>query len=149
MRANSRNRIRWSVATAVVALAIGALPLTFNDDGDAITSNAALAGEGGNGRLVAANSEALLDADAVIGEEEEKEQSASDVADDANENQATGTGRGLGNGDDGDRVGDDSDVASVDASANDGDPVDGAADSVATAAEDATDAVGEFFDDTF
>ena len=147
MRANSRNSIRWSVATAVVALAIGALPLTFNDDGDAITGNAALAGEGGNGRLVAANSQALLDADAVI--DEEKEQSASGLADDANENQATGTGQGLGNGDDGDRVGDDSDVASVDASANDGDPVDGAADSVATAAEDATDAVGEFFDDTF
>jgi hypothetical protein len=108
MRANSRSSIRWGVATAVVALALGAL---------AITGKAALADGGGNGRLMAANQRTLSD-DAVS---EEKVQPASDLVDDA---KATGP-------DDGNRIGDDSDVASVDGSVNDGD------------------ADGEFFDETF
>jgi heme A synthase len=65
MRANSRSSIRWGVATAVVALALGAL---------AITGKAALADGGGNGRLMAANHRTLPD-DAMSGE---KVQPASD-----------------------------------------------------------------------
>ncbi len=115
MRANSRSSIRWGVATAVVALALGAL---------AITGEAALADGGGNGRLMAANQRALPD-DAM---REEKVQPASDFVDAA---MATETGEGLGDPDDGNRIGDDSDVASVDGSANDGEAAD------------------EYFDETF
>jgi hypothetical protein len=111
MRPNSRSSIRWGVATAVVALALSAL---------AITGKAALADGGGNGRLMAANQRTLSD-DAVS---EEKVQPAPDLVDDA---EATG----LGDPDDGNRIGDDSDVASVDGSVNDGD------------------ADGDFFDETF
>ena|SRR5262245_52749466 len=111
MRANSRSSIRWGVATAVVALALGALPLTFGDDGDAITGTAALAEGGGNGRLVAANPP-LPAADGAVAEGEQ-EQPVSGLADDA--------GQDLGSADDGDRIGDDSDIASVDISAKDAD----------------------------
>jgi hypothetical protein len=110
MMANSRSSIRWGIATAVVALAFGGL---------AITGKAVLADGGGNGRLMAVNQKALP-GDAM-GEEEEKVQAASDLVDDA---KATETSQGLGDPDDGIRIGDDSDVASVDGSANDGNAAD-------------------------
>jgi len=147
MKANSRNSIRWGVATAVVALALGALPLSFDDDGDAIAGKAALAGAGGNGRLVAVKSETPSDDNAASGEE--KMPPASDRADDADEGPATETNRDLGNGDDGDRIRDDSDIASVDGSVNDGNTTDQAAAPVATAADGTADTNGDFFDETF
>jgi hypothetical protein len=95
MRANSRSSIRWGVATAVaVAVVLGTAP--------------ALAGSDGNGRLVAAHPTALPD--------DEWQQQAPDFAIDIRETQTTGTGR---NANDGDLIRDDSDVASVDGSAND------------------------------
>ena len=95
MRANSRSSIRWSVATAVaVAVVLGTAP--------------ALAGSDGNGRLVAAQPTALPD--------DESQQRAPDFAIDVRATHTTGTGR---NADDGDLIRDDSDVASVDGSAND------------------------------
>ncbi len=118
MRANSRSSIRWGVATAVVALALGAL---------AITDKAALADGGGNGRLMAV-SQGVPPDDAMS---EETVRPVSDFLDDA---KATATSQGFGDPDDGNRIADDSDVASVDGSANDG---------------DAADADGEFFDETF
>lgn len=141
MKPNSRNSIRWGVATAVVALALGALPLSFDDDGDAIAGKAARAGAGGNGRLVAVKSETLSD--------EEKKRPASDRADDADEGPATETNQNLGNGDDGDRIRDDSDIASVDGSVNDGNRTDQAAAPAATAADGTADTIGDFFDETF
>ena len=95
MRANSRSRIRWSVTTAVAAaLVLGAAP--------------ALGGSDGNGRLVAAHPTALPD--------DEWQQQAPGVTIDVRKTQTNGTS---GNTDDGNLVRDDSDVASVDGSAND------------------------------
>ena len=95
MRANSRSRIRWGVATAVAAaLVLGAAP--------------ALGGSDGNGRLVVAHPTALP--------ADEWQQQAPGVAIDVRETQTNGTN---GNSDDGNLVRDDSDVASVDGSAND------------------------------
>jgi hypothetical protein len=138
MKANSRNSIRWGVASAVAALALGVLPLTF--DGAAIAGKAALADAGGNGRLVAVRSESPNDAAATNGEEQKPP--ASDPADDADEALPIGTNPDLGNADDGDRIRDDSDTASVDGSANDGDTMDHSATPVATAAADSS---GETF----
>jgi hypothetical protein len=95
MRANSRSSIRWSVATAVaVAVVLGATP--------------ALAGSDGNGRLVAAHPTALPD--------DEWQQQAPGFAIDVRDTQASGTD---GDADDRSLIRDDSDVASVDGSAND------------------------------
>jgi len=95
MRASSRSRIRWSVTTAVAAaLVLGAAP--------------ALGGSDGNGRLVAAHPTARPD--------DEWQQQAPGVTSDVRKTQTTGT---TGNTDDGNLVRDDSDVASVDGSAND------------------------------
>jgi hypothetical protein len=141
MKANSRNSIRWGVATTVAALALGVLPVTF--DGDAIAGKPALADAGGNGRLVAVKSEPLNDAAATNGEE--KKPPASDRVDDADEALPTATSPDLGNADDGDRIRDDSDTASVDGSANDGDAMDHSATPVATAAKGTADTTGETF----
>jgi hypothetical protein len=141
MKANSRNSIRWGAATAVVALALGVLPLTF--DGDAIAGKTALADAGGNGRLVAVKSESLNDDTAT--NSEEKKPPVSDHADDADEGTAIGANPDLGSADDGDRIRDDSDTASVDGSANDGDTMRHPAAPVATAAEGNADTIGETF----
>ncbi len=95
MRAKSRSSIRWGVATAVaVAFVLGAIP--------------ALAGSDGNGRLVAAHPTALPD--------DESQQQAPSFAIDVHETQASGAND---DADDGNLISDDSDVASVDSSAND------------------------------
>ena len=107
MRRHSRSSKRWRVATAVVALALCALPKT------------ALADGGGNGRLVAVKladpSPAGATAGRAIG------QPVSYVADGDTE-QPVRLEHSI---DDGDRIGDDSDVASVEGSANDDGGVDG------------------------
>ena len=141
MQANSRNSIRWSVATAVAALALCVLPFTF--DGDAIAGKAALADAGGNGRLGAVKSEPLNDATAANGEENKPP--ASDRVDDADEALPTATNPDLGNADDGDRIRDDSDTASVDGSANDDDTMEHSATPVATAAKRIADTTDETF----
>jgi hypothetical protein len=145
MRANSRNSILWSIATAVVALALGALPATFDADGDAIAGKAALADGGGNGRLVAVNPMPPPDA----APEQGQPQPAPPFADDARHSRADETDQRLGNGDDGDGIGDDSDIASVDGSANDSDAAQNEAGPLATAAESAAGAPGDFSDETF
>src|SRR5882672_8764305 len=147
MKANSRNSIRWSLATTVVALALWTLPLTFGDGGDAIAGKAALADAGGNGRLVAVKSEMPSDGNAASAEE--KKLPASDRADDTDAGPAAGADPDLGNGDDGDGIRDDSDIASVDGSANDGGTKDHAAAPIATAAKGTADAIGDFFGETF
>ena len=141
MKANSRNSIRWNVATAVVALALGALPLTF--DGDAIAGKTALADAGGNGRLVAVKSETPSDDNATSAEE--KKLPASDRADDTDEGPAAGADPDLGNGDDGDGIRDDSDIASVDGSANDGGTKDHAAAPIAATTEGTAETIGGTF----
>jgi hypothetical protein len=137
MKANSRNSIRWSVATTVAALALGVLPFTF--DGEAIVDKAALADAGGNGRLVAVKSERLDDVT------EEKKAVATGRVDDADEPLPIANNPDLGNADDGDRIRDDSDTASVDGSANDGEEIDHSAMPVAAAARDTADTTGETF----
>ena len=99
MTSNSRNSIRWGIASASIALALGTLPITLQR---------AAAGADGNGRLVAAHPTTLPD--------EQQEQQAPGFADDVHETQASGTNR---DADDADLIRDDSDVASVDGSAND------------------------------
>jgi hypothetical protein len=143
MRANSRNSIRWSIATAAVALALGALPATF--DGDAIAGKAALADGGGNGRLVAVNPTPPPDA----AREQGQPQPAPPFADAARHSRADETDQRLGNSDDGDGIGDDSDIASVDGSANDSDAAQDEAGPMATAAKSTADAPGDFSDETF
>jgi hypothetical protein len=105
MRANSRNRLRWGVATAFAALALGALPLSFDDD--AITGKAALADGGGNGKLLAAYPKPL----SVKATSEQH-----DLSGDSDKQLATGSDQAF---DEGYRIGDDSDIASVEGSAND------------------------------
>jgi hypothetical protein len=97
MRANSRSSIRWGVATAAIALAL--LPVTFKS---------ALAGADSNGRLVAAHPNTLTD--------DKQAQQAPGFAADIRDTPASGTN---GDADDGSLIRDDSDVASVDGSAND------------------------------
>ena len=143
MKANSRNSIRWSLATTVVALALWTLPLTFGDDGDAIAGKAALADAGGNGRLVAVKSEMPSDDNAAS--VEEKTPPASDRADDTDEGPAAGADPDLGNGDDGDGIRDDSDIASVDGSANDGGTKDHAAAPIAATTEGTAETIGGTF----
>jgi hypothetical protein len=118
MRANSRSSIRWGVATAIVALALGAVPLTVDNDAKAITGKAALADGGGNGRLVAARSPAPAAENALT--DAVKSQPISSRADEAVKIEIN---QDLDSADDGDWIGDDSDVASVDGSANDDDAV--------------------------
>ena len=107
MRANSRSSIRRGVTTAVVALALGALPLT------------ALADGGGNGRLVAATAPTPAAENALT--DDVKSQPISSRAD---ETQKIEIDQDLDRADDGRWIGDDSDIASVDGSANDDDAVD-------------------------
>jgi hypothetical protein len=98
MTSNSRNSVRWGLATAATVLALGSVPLTFQ---------VAAAGAEGNGRLIAAHATTLP--------EENQEQPAADIADDVSGPQASAAS----SADDGDLIRDDSDVASVDGSAND------------------------------
>jgi hypothetical protein len=147
MMANSRNSIRWGVATAVVALALGAIPVTFDADGAASIGKAALADAGGNGRLVAANPKPLPGSDAMG--DQEKMQPASAIADDADDLKTTGADQPLVTGDDGDRIEDDSDVASVDRSANDRDAEADGVDPVATAAKITPGASGDYSGESF
>jgi len=144
MLANSRNSIRSGIATTVVALALGAIPVTFDTGGAAIIGKVALADGGGNGRLVAANPKPLAGSDAIGGQE--KMPPASDLVDDI---EATGADQPLVNGNDGDRVEDDSDVASVDRSAGDRGTMADAVDPVATAAEIAPGAIGGYSGESF
>lgn len=102
MRANSRSSIRWGVA--IVAIALALLPVTFKS---------ALAGADDNGRLVAAHPNTLPD--------DVQEQQAPGFAADVHDTQASGTD---GDADGGNLIKDDSDVASVDGSANDDAAVD-------------------------
>ena len=103
MRANSRSSIRWRVATAVVALALCALP------------KAALADGGGNGRLVAVRL-AEPTADGTMADQG-KGQPISEMDDDAGANSKITID--LRSSGDFDSIGDDSDIASVEGSAND------------------------------
>lgn len=102
MRANSRSSIRRGVTTAVVALALGALPLTALADGD------------GNGRLVAATAPKPA-ADNALTDDVKSSRADETVKIEINQD--------LDRADDGRWIGDDSDVASVDGSANDDDAV--------------------------
>ena len=97
MRAKSRSSIRWGVATAVVALAL--LPVTFKS---------ALPGADSNGRLIAAHPNTLPD--------DEEVQQAPGFAAEVHDIQADRTN---GDADDDSLIRDDSDIASVDGSAND------------------------------
>ena len=105
MRANSRSSSRWRVAIAVVALGLCALP------------KAALGDGGGNGRLVAVRlSEPIADGamtDPYNG------QPISQIVDGAAANPKIEVDQKLGDADDGNGIGDDSDVASVEGSVND------------------------------
>lgn len=104
MRANSRSSSRWRVATAVVALGLCILP------------KAALGDGGGNGRLVAVRlSEPVADGATT---DQDKGQPISEMVDDAGANPKIEDQK-LGDADDGDGIGDDSDVASVQGSVND------------------------------
>jgi hypothetical protein len=104
MRANSRSSSRWRVAIAVVALGLCALP------------KAALGDGGGNGRLVAARlSEPNADGAAT---DRDKGQPVSEMAD-TGANPKIEIDQKLSDADDGDGIGDDSDVASVEGSVND------------------------------
>jgi len=101
MRANSRSSSRWRVAIAVVALGLCAVP------------KAALGDGGGNGRLVAAMlSEPIADS-------ADKGQPVSEIVDAAGANPKIEIDQKLGDAEDGDGIGDDSDVASVEGSVND------------------------------
>jgi len=108
MRRHSRSSKRWRVATAVVALALCSLP------------KAALADGGGNGRLLAVKLAEPAPPEATtahaIG------QPISYLVDGADTEPPASLERSL---DDGDRIGDDSDVASVEGSANDDDGANG------------------------
>jgi len=95
MRANSRSSIRWRVATAIVALALCTL------------SKAALGDGGGNGKLLAARVPEPAAGSVVTGQENTRVGAAPTVEVDQKRNG------------DGDRIADDSDVASVEGSAND------------------------------
>jgi hypothetical protein len=97
--------MRWRVATAVVALALCALP------------KAALADGGGIGRLVTVKLVAAVPAETTAGPA--NGQPISYRVDSADADPAVEVT------DDGDRIGDDSDVASVEGSANDDDRLDG------------------------
>jgi hypothetical protein len=108
MRANSRSSIRWRVATAVVALTLCVLP------------KAALADGGGNGRLVAVRLAEPAGDSAMT--EQEKKQPTADVNAAAGVDPKIRIDQQLGRTHDG--IGDDSDVASVEGSANDDDTVD-------------------------
>ncbi|HUL09348.1 MAG TPA: hypothetical protein VLV76_23655 [Candidatus Acidoferrum sp.] len=107
MRRHSRSSKRWRIATAVVALTLCALP------------KAPLADGGGNGRLVAAKLADPSPLGATAGQG--IGQPISYVAD-GDAEQPLRLDRSI---DDGDRIGDDSDVASVEGSANDDGGVDG------------------------
>jgi|SRR5215468_83136 len=100
-RRNSRSSIRWRVATTVVALALCGLPWS------------ALADGGGNGRLVAVR--LAEPADNVGITDRNKGQPISDARTTMNQKIV----RRLGEVDDHGPIGDDSDVASVEGSAND------------------------------
>jgi hypothetical protein len=140
MRANSRNSIRWSITTAVVALALCALPATFDAEGGAIAGKAALADGGGNGRLVAVNPMPSPDA----AREQGRPQPTPPFADDAHDSRPDATDERAGDG-----IGDDSDIASVDGSANDGEAAPDEAGPMATAAKNTADAPGDFSDEAF
>ncbi len=103
-----------------------------------------------NDKLASANPDDLADYAAMT--DEEKDQLASDLADQANAIQDTETNQGLGSGDDAadDGATDDGDAAAgSDTENSDDGVVAAAADSVTQAAEDTADAVGDFIDDTF
>ena len=98
MRAKPRSSIRWRVATAIVALTLCALP------------KAALADGGGNGKLVAVKTAEPGGGSAVSDQEDQR-------VDDAGDGAPIEIDPTLGG--DGDRIPDDSDIASVEGSAND------------------------------
>jgi hypothetical protein len=99
MRSKSRSSFRWRVATAVVALTLCTLPKAALPDG------------GGNGRLIAVR----LPAAAMTGQQDE--QPIGDLVDAAGTPPKIGIDQQPGDADYG--IGDDSDVASVEGSAND------------------------------
>ena len=109
MRAISCSSIRWGVATAGVALLLCALPLAF----DTINGNAARAGEDGNSRLVAGKPPAPAGDGAITYEEQEQP-----VSDPGDGDETPPVDQNVDSVNDGDRIGDDSDVANVDASRN-------------------------------
>ena len=100
-----------------------------------------------HGKLIAANPE--LAEDEAVTAQLTDETFADDLAEQANEIQATEANQGLGSGDDADEANEDSgDVAEGDDSEDDGAVAD-AAQTVADAAVDTADAIGDFIDDTF
>ena len=103
MRSRSRSSIQWRVATAVVALTLCTLPKAALPDG------------GGNGRLIAIT---LPPAAAMTGQQDE--QPIADLVDAADATPKIRIDRDPGDADYG--IGDDSDVASVEGSANDDNP---------------------------
>jgi len=107
MRAISCSSIRWGVATAGVALLLCALPLTF----DGINGKAARAGE--DGRLVAGKPPVPAAEGATANGE--REQPLSDIGDG---DETPPVDQDVDSVNDGDRIGDDSDVANVDVSRN-------------------------------
>jgi len=104
MRAKPRSSIRWRVATAVVALALCTLPRAAFPDG------------GGNGRLIAVR----LPEPAAAMTGQQDEQPIKDLVDTAGPTPKIRIDREPGDADYG--IGDDSDVASVEGSANDDSP---------------------------
>lgn len=98
MRANSRSSIRWRVATAIVALALCTLPRAALPDG------------GGNGKLVAARVAEPAADGAASDQEDQRVDHAGTMPTIEMDQKLSG---------DGDRIGDDSDIASVEGSAND------------------------------
>ena len=110
MRAISCSSIRWGVATAGVALLLCALPPAF----DGINGETAHAGE--DGRLVAGKPPVPA-ADGAIADGE-REQPVSDLGD---SDQTPPVDQDVDSVNDGDRIGDDSDVANVDVSRKRGD----------------------------
>jgi len=97
-----------------------------------------------NDKLAATNPDDLADYATMT--DEEKAQLASDLADEANSIQATETTQGLGSGYD---TADDSDTAAGSGSEDADGVVGAAADTVAQAAEDTADAIGNFLNSTF
>src|SRR5262250_1836490 len=102
MRAISCSSIRWGVATVFVALLVCALPLTF----DGINGKAARAGDDSS---LVAGKPPVAGADGAAAYEEQEEP-ASDLGD---SDETPPVDQDVDSASDGDRIGDDSDVANV------------------------------------